>query len=441
MLGGGGFRVPLVHASLLADPDRLVDELVLCDRDERRLTAITAVLDQQAAGAATRPALTWTTDVDHAVAGADVVFSAIRVGGTRGRTLDERVALDQGLLGQETVGPGGISYALRTVPVALDIARRVATAAPGAWLINFTNPAGLVTEAMTSVLGDRVIGICDSPVGLCRGVAAALGVEHERCGFDYVGLNHLGWLRRVLVDGRDRLPELLADDTALARFEEGRLFGPALLRALGAVPNEYLHYYYFARETLREAREQERTRGEFLRDQQERFYARAIDNPRDALRLWEETRAERERTYMAESRAVAGAGERPAEALDGGGYDRVALRLMKALGGGGEDRLILNVRNRNAVAEMPADAVVEVPCVVDRNGARPLAVGAVEPHFLALMRQVKTVERAAITAATTRSRAHALLALVSHPLVDSAAAAERALDGYAAAFPELADLA
>nr|BFE99612.1 hypothetical protein GCM10020241_12880 [Streptoalloteichus tenebrarius] len=119
----------------------------------------------------------------------------------------------------------------------------------------------------------------------------------------------------------------------------------------------------------------------------------------------------------------------------------MALRLMKALGGGGEDRLILNVRNRNAVAEMPADAVVEVPCVVDRNGARPLAVGAVEPHFLALMRQVKTVERAAITAATTRSRAHALLALVSHPLVDSAAAAERALDGYAAAFPELADLA
>ncbi|SHG86919.1 6-phospho-beta-glucosidase [Streptoalloteichus hindustanus] len=441
MLGGGGFRVPLVHAHLLADPDRLVADLVLHDRDEHRLRAITAVLESQADGARARPRLTATTDVDEALAGADVVFSAIRVGGLRGRTLDERIALDHGLLGQETVGPGGICYALRTVPVALDIARRVAALAPDAWLINFTNPAGLVTEAMATVLGDRVVGICDTPVGLCRRVAGALGVDHDRCGFDYVGLNHLGWLRRVLVDGRDRLPDLLADPAALGTFEEGRLFGPSWLRALGAVPNEYLHYYYFARETVREAREQARTRGEFLAAQQERFYSGALDAPGEALRLWEEARAERERTYMAESRAASGAGERTAADLDGGGYEKVALRLMKALRGDQSDTLILNVRNRNVVPGLPADAVVEAPCHIDRNGPRPLAVDAVEPHFLALMQQVKAAERAAITAAVGRDRRDALLALASHPLVDSVVAAERTLDGYVAAFPELRDLA
>ncbi|GGM60042.1 6-phospho-beta-glucosidase [Longimycelium tulufanense] len=441
ILGGGGFRVPVVHGRLLDDPQRLVAELVLHDVDRSRLEAIRAVLDQQARDRPWRPRLCVTTDLDQALDGADVVFSAVRVGGLQGRALDERIALRHGLLGQETVGVGGISFALRTVPVVLTVARRLAAVAPAAWLINFTNPAGVVTEAMSAVLGDRVVGICDSPVALFRRVAAALGVGMDRAWFDYVGLNHLGWLRRVLVAGRDELPRLLDDPEALAGVEEGRLFGASWLRTLGAIPNEYLHYYYFAREVREQVLAQEITRGEFLRDQQDRFYEQVRGATDRALQLWTEVRQERERTYFAEGRAVAGSGKRATEDLTGGGYEEVALRLLRAVVTGHRDTLVLNVRNRGVVAGLDPDAVVEVPCQVDGNGPRPVALGPVEPHFLGLMQQVKAADRATIAAAVHRSRRDALLAMAAHPLVDSVRAAERVLDDYVAALPGLADLA
>lgn len=441
VLGGGGFRVPLVHASLMNDPDRLVDELVLQDVDVQRLRAIGAVLDQQAQGSAWAPKVRMVTNLADALPGADMVFSAIRVGGLGGRSVDERVPLRHGLIGQETVGPGGICYGLRTVPVALEIANQVARHAPDAWVINFTNPAGLVTEAMSAVLGDRVIGICDSPVGLCRRVAATLGVPENAASFDYVGLNHLGWLRAVTVNGRDRLPTLFDDEEALTSFEEGKLFGAQWLRTLRAVPNEYLHYYYFARETLEQMQAQDTTRGEFLRGQQRTFYERIDHDPSAALRLWRETRSERENTYAREARAIAGMGERAACDMDGGGYEQVALRLMNSIAGNRSDTLILNVRNRGVVAGMPDDAVVEVPTFVDANGPRPLGTRPLDPHSLGLMLQVKATEQATIRAATTRSRSDALFAMATHPLVDSVAAAAQSLTDYAAAFPDLAKFA
>ena len=254
ILGGGGFRVPLVHGALLRDTaDRRVTEVVLHDTDHARLDVMRMVLSAQAAdagGPVAPPTVTATTDLDTALAGADFVFSAMRVGGLEGRTADERIALDLGLLGQETTGPGGVGYGLRTVPVALDVARRIRRLAPEAWVINFTNPAGLVTQAMQSVLGDRVVGICDSPLGLAKRAAGALGHDLDDLEIDYAGLNHLGWLTGLRRDGRDVLPDLLADETALAAIEEGHLFGTDWLRTLGALPNEYLYYYYFTRDAI-----------------------------------------------------------------------------------------------------------------------------------------------------------------------------------------------
>ena len=212
ILGGGGFRVPLVYGALLRDTsDRRVDEVVLHDVDEGRLAAVGHVLQQMAAGREQAPRVATTTDLDTAVTGADFIFSAIRVGGLAGRTADERVALDLGLLGQETTGPGGLAYGLRTVPVAVHVAERVAALAPSAWVINFTNPAGMITEAMQQVLGTRVVGICDSPIGLGRRAARALGLDPDRTSAGYAGLNHLGWLRSLSAGGVDVLPELLAD--------------------------------------------------------------------------------------------------------------------------------------------------------------------------------------------------------------------------------------
>ncbi|TLS44644.1 6-phospho-beta-glucosidase [Streptomyces montanus] len=440
ILGGGGFRVPLVYGALLGDrAEGRVTDVVLHDLDAGRLSAVARVLSEQAAGVPGAPAVTATTDLDEALRGADFIFSAIRVGGLEGRAADERIALAEGVLGQETVGAGGIAYGLRTVPVAVDIARRVARLAPDAWLINFTNPAGLVTEAMSRHLGHRVIGICDSPVGLGRRIARILGANPREAWIDYVGLNHLGWVRGLRVAGRDELPRLLADPDLLGSFEEGKLFGAEWLRSLGAIPNEYLHYYYFNREAVRAYQEAEKTRGAFLRDQQERFYEAMKRPDAAALATWDNTRAEREATYMSESRAAAGAGEREADDLSGG-YEKVALALMRAIARDERTTLILNVRNQGTLSVLDADAVIEVPCLVDANGAHPVAVDPLPDHATGLVCAVKAVEREVLAAAESGSRTTAVKAFALHPLVDSVNVARRLVEGYTGAHPGLAYL-
>jgi 6-phospho-beta-glucosidase len=436
ILGGGGFRVPLVYRALASGSP--ITEVVLHDVVAERLDAIRAVLRRLAAA----PEVRTTTDLDDALAGARFVFSAVRVDGLAGRTVDERVALSCGVLGQETTGPGGIAFGLRTVPVALRIAERVAAVAPDAWVINFTNPAGMITEAMQRVLGERVIGICDSPVGLAHRAARALSglgvpVTAEPV-VEYVGLNHLGWLRGLRVDGVDRLPDLLADDTALASIEEARLVGPDWVRAIGALPNEYLYYFYRTRDAVAAIDAAASTRGEYLLDQQDRFYADTSADPDGALERWARVHAERDASYMAESREASGAGERAVEDLAAGGYQQVALDLMDALSGGPARTMILDVRNGAAVPGLPADAVVEVPCLVGAHGVTPLATAPLPLAMLGLLQQVKAVEQDTIEAAVTGSEALALRAFAQHPLVDSVSVAQELLRGYRAQLPGVA---
>jgi 6-phospho-beta-glucosidase len=440
ILGGGGFRVPLVYGALLTDrAEGRVTEVVLHDLDAGRLSAVGRVLAEQAAAVPGAPAVTTTTDLDEALRGADFIFSAIRVGGLEGRADDERVALAEGVLGQETVGAGGIAYGLRTVPVAVDIARRVARLAPDAWVINFTNPAGLVTEAMSRHLGDRVIGICDSPVGLGRRIARVLGANPNEAWIDYVGLNHLGWVRGLKIAGRDELPRLLADPDLLGSFEEGKLFGVDWLQSLGAIPNEYLHYYYFNREAVRAYQHAEKTRGAFLADQQARFYDEVGAPGAKALDVWDRTRAEREATYMSENRETAGAGERDADDLSGG-YEKVALALMRAIARDERTTLILNVRNQGTLSVLDHDAVIEVPCLVDANGAHPVSVAPLPDHATGLVCSVKAVEREVLAAARSASRATAVKAFALHPLVDSVNVARKLVEGYTSVHPGLAYL-
>ncbi|MEU6982361.1 6-phospho-beta-glucosidase [Streptomyces sp. NPDC046324] len=441
ILGGGGFRVPLVYGALLGDhAEGRVTHVTLHDLDGGRLSAIARVLAEQGAGVPDAPRVTATTDLDEALRGADFVFSAIRVGGLEGRAADERIALAEGVLGQETVGAGGIAYGLRTVPVAEHIARRISVLAPDAWVINFTNPAGLVTEAMSRILGDRVVGICDSPVGLGRQVARILGADPDEAWIDYVGLNHLGWLRGLRVGGRDELPRLLADDEALGSFEAGRLFGPEWLRTLGAIPNEYLHYYYFNREAVRAYQQAERTRGAYLRDQQAGFYDEMGKPDTSPLATWRRTLADREATYMAANREAAGMGERDELDLESGGYENVALALMRAIARNERATLILNVRNGTTLSVLDADAVIEVPCFVDAAGAHPVSVAPLPYHAVGLVTAVKAVEREVLAAAASGSRATAVKAFALHPLVDSVSVARRLVDGYTAEHPELAYL-
>jgi 6-phospho-beta-glucosidase len=438
IVGGGGFRVPLVYRALAEGPFAgLVSDVVLLDAEPERARAIARVLEAlPRTGGGPRPSVRVENRLEDALPGADVVFAAVRSGGTEGRILDERVALAAGLLGQETVAAGGISYALRSIPDMMRVAAVMREVAPDAWLINFTNPAGMVTEALSAVLGPRVIGICDSASGLVTRAARAAGVDLRGTltGVDYVGLNHLGWLRRLDDGEKDHLPGLLADPLRLGGFEEGRLFGPDLLRVLGALPNEYLFYYYFHREALRSIGGADRTRGEILRDQQRDLYPRlmAADDP---FGVWEAARRERESGYLAEART--GDEERDEADLAGGGYERVALQVMRALLTGRRAELILNVRNGPTLPGLPADAVVEVPSVVDAAGAHPLPAAPLTLHQLGLMAAVKAVEQDTVHAAVRGDRDAALRALAGHPLVDSFHAAGRVLTGYEEAFPAL----
>lgn len=449
--GGGGFRVPLVYRALCEGPFAgLADELVLFDVDASRLSAIEAVLRDMPNGGGSGPAVVVSTRLEEALNGTDMVFAAIRPGGTAGRIADEKIPLTLGLLGQETTGAGGISYALRSIPRMLELAEAMKRHCPQAWLINFTNPAGMVTEALVPVLGHRVIGICDSAGGLVQRAARAAGEplqEGKLDGVGYYGLNHLGWLYRLAPGGRDLLPALLSDHGALETMEEGRLFGQHTLLHLGCLPNEYLYYYYQTPQATEAIAQQQQTRGASIHGQQQSLYPSLLQNPHP-YRLWDDARRSREEGYLAEARTH---GEQRDEAdLAGGGYERVALSVMRALSGGGAAQLILNVPNSPvslagttaevAVPGLPADAVVEVPCEVTPDGALPLAQERPAGQFLTLMQHIKEVERLTIRAVLSGEREAAVQAFAAHPLVGSPALGRQLMAGYEDAFPELTQL-
>jgi 6-phospho-beta-glucosidase len=273
------------------------------------------------------------------------------------------------------VRTGGISYALRTIPPMLNLAHAMKRLCPDAWLVNFTNPAGMVTEALVPVLGRKVVGICDSAGGLVQRAARAAGVvlpEGRLDGVGYYGLNHLGWLYRLEAGGKEVLPGLLADAGALAGFEEGRLFPQPFLAGLGCLPNEYLYYYYETARAVAAMRAAAQTRGETIHRQQSELYPLLACAGAEAYRLWDAGRRSREEGYLAEARAD---GEhRDEEDLAGGGYEQVALAVMRALSSRGEAELVLNTPNSGTRREAALAAFARHPLVVsDVLAARLLA--------------------------------------------------------------------
>jgi 6-phospho-beta-glucosidase len=439
LIGAGGFRTPVIYRALAAgEVQTRYDDIAFYDIDQARLDRIACVLEGLSEELGSSVPVTMTTNLEAAVDGADIIYCAVRAGGMAGRILDETAAIAQGVIGQETTGAGGITFGLRTVPIVTSIAEVVAQRAPNATFVNFTNPVGLVTEAVRRVLGDRVIGICDAPLDLCKRVAGALGRPPEELWFDYFGINHLGWLRGVLDRGRDILPTLLADRDRLERFEEGRLFGAEWLRSVGMIPNEYLYYYYFNAEAL-EAMRAGRVRSAFLERQQAAFYA-GHGSPAEALRDWRRTHAERESRYMEE----AWTGREDAMAAivadrGPGDYGTLALNLVDGLQGDGYRVMILDVANRSSLPFLDEEAIVEVPCIISKGGVVPAAIGTVPLDAQGLILSVRAAERAAIEAALSGSRTMAIKALAMHPLVPSVEVARRILDGYIAGQPTLVE--
>ncbi|HJR96594.1 MAG TPA: 6-phospho-beta-glucosidase [Actinomycetota bacterium] len=431
IVGGGGFRVPFVVEALDTARDAIgLEEIVLHDVDDERLLRMELVVRgmRQAADGNKVADLRRTTDLGEAVEGAGAVFAAIRVGGTAGRIVDEEVPLALGVLGQETVGPAGIAFAIRTIPAMCEIARTVAARAPSAWFLNFTNPAGVVTQALRPILGDRVIGICDSPSALRGRIAAALGREEQDVEVDYAGLNHLGWVLGVRLAGREVLPRLLADDRRLGRIEEVRLAGVDAVRRLGAIPNEYLVYHARADEIAASFRE-EGSRGTLVHAQTASFERAPFDRPAEAFRAWRRAVDARHGTYMAEARTPT-VSEAAGEEYPVFGYGDVATGFLRATVGRERSRQVLDVANRGRLPFLADDDVIETTCDVSPDAVVACPGRPLPEEAAALVRRVKQVERLTIRAATEGRADVALEAIAAHPLVPSYETAERILAGY-----------
>jgi 6-phospho-beta-glucosidase len=440
---GSGIRAPFVLRGLAAAQDDLgLNEVVLHDTDGERLELMTALGAHLCARWGAPFTVRGDPDPADAIAGSRFVFSAIRPGQERARTVDEEVPLKHGVLGQETTGPGGFAMALRTIPAMIGYARLIEDVAPDALLVNFTNPVGIVMQALHDRTKVRAVGICDGPISMQRSVAAFLGEPPERVHADYAGLNHCGWIHRVLVGGTDRLPELLDRFEELQAFDEQwRLFDPELVRTIGMLPMEYLYFYYSRDVAVGYIRGSGSSRGrqlEALNDALWPTLRTSIDagDLEGAEAAWTHAMQERDATYFARERGDlvdAPDGDGPAEEDDpfeGEGYEGVAIAVMAAAVGRQARPLILNVPNRGAIRELRDDDVVEVTCSVDRNGAHPIAQGTLPETALALLAQVKLYERLTVEAAVDGSYDAALNALLAHPLVGSYPAAKAILDDY-----------
>ncbi len=391
VVGGGSTYTPELVDGLGRLYDVLpVDELVLVDPAAERLELVGDFGRRILARLGHPGRLTTSTDLAPALEGVDAVLLQLRVGGQAARRQDETWPLECGCVGQETTGAGGLAKALRTVPVVLDIAERVRATAPDAWIVDFTNPVGIVTRALLQE-GHRAVGLCNVAIGLQRRFAAWLGVEPEAVHLDHVGLNHLTWERAATVDGVDRLPELL--DGRRDEIAESLELPAELLDTLGVVPSYYLRYFYAHDEVVAE----QRASGSRA--------ARVAEIEQELLTMYADPALD----------------EKPALLGERGGayYSEAAVQLAASLLGSGPTPTtqVVNLRNDGTLPDLPDDAVVEVPAEVDGAGVRPVAVAPLAPLYAGLVAAVTAYEHLALDAALRGGYDRVFQALLAHPLV------------------------
>ncbi|MBI3750065.1 MAG: 6-phospho-beta-glucosidase [Chloroflexi bacterium] len=400
VVGGGSTYTPELIEGIARRAQRLpVSELVLLDIDPERLDIVGGLAGRMLHRLGWPGRLVLTQSQDEALEGANFVLVQLRVGGQAARLVDETLPPTYGTIGQETTGAGGFAKALRTVPLVLSIAEEVGRrAAPGAWIVDFTNPVGIVTQALLDE-GHRAIGLCNVAIGFQREFAKRYGVEPERVELEHVGLNHLSWERAIKVDGVDRLPEILAGGGA----EEiaGWVGSPAeLVRITASIPSYYLKYYYRFDEVL----------GEQIAGKESRA-AEVMDIEDELLVMYRNPSLD-EKPKLLERRG-------------GAFYSEAAAQLIASLHDGRGDVQVVDIRNGprpgdagpRALPDLPDDAVVEVPARITREGASPLSQAALAPDMLGLVQAVKAYERLTISAARSGDRALALRALMANPLV------------------------
>jgi 6-phospho-beta-glucosidase len=393
VIGGGSTYTPELIDGFARLRDELsITEIALIDPDISRLELVAGMSRRMLARADHPARVLATSSLEEGVAGATAVLLQLRIGGQAIRDVDETLPLQCGCVGQETTGAGGLAKALRTVPVVLDLAARVRTLAPDAWIIDFANPVGIVTRALLDA-GHRAIGLCNVAIGFQRRFAAKLGVSPERVSLDHVGLNHLSWERAVRLDGVDVLPSLvdagLADDLGMPL---------ALLKRLGVIPSSYLRYFYAHDLVVQEQRAKPSRAAEVaaMEKQLLELYADpAVDTKPDLL-----------------------------DQRGGAYYSEAAVALIGSLVGDRGDVQVVNARNAGTLPFLPDEAVIEVPARITAAGAVPLSVAPVEPLFAGLIGHVSAYETLAVQAAVHGGADRMRDALLAHPLIGQSAVAD-----------------
>ncbi|HEV2452081.1 MAG TPA: 6-phospho-beta-glucosidase [Streptosporangiaceae bacterium] len=393
VIGGGSTYTPeLVDGVARLSGDVGVSELMLVDPDEGRLSVVGPFSARIMRALGHPGQVRWTTSLDEGLDGAGAVLLQLRVGGQAARQRDETWPLDCGCVGQETTGAGGLAKALRTIPVVLDIAGRARRRAdPSAWIIDFTNPVGIVTRALLDA-GHRAVGLCNVAIGFQRQFAAMLGVPPGRVLLDHVGLNHLTWERKVMVDGKDRLPDLLA--TGAEEIAAEIELPAGLVLSLGSVPSYYLRYFYAHDQVVEEERHSP-TRAE-----------QVAGIERELLAMYADPALDRKPELL---------GQR-----GGAFYSEAAVALLASLTLDTRDTQVVNVRNAGTLPFLPDEAVIEVPATVGAAGAVPLPTGPVEPLQRGLIAHVSAYEELAVDAALLGGASRVEAALLAHPLVGQA---------------------
>jgi 6-phospho-beta-glucosidase len=401
VVGGASTYTPELVDGIARQRETIaVDELVLADPAGDRLDVVAGMARRMLARADHPARVVTTTDTSVGVTDADVVLLQLRVGGQRARIQDETWPLQCGCVGQETTGAGGLAKALRTVPVVLEIAEQVRRcAAPGAWIVNFTNPVGILTRALLQS-EHRAVGLCNVAIGFERFFAGLLGVGPESVALDHVGLNHLTWERRVVVDDVDRLPQLIEDHAA--QIAEHVDLPESLVRRLGVVPSYYLRYFYAHDESVREQAGQP-TRGE-----------QVAEIERTLLQMYADPTVDTKPELLA--------------SRGGAFYSEAAIRLLASLTGDHGDVQVVNVRNDGCLSCLPDDAVIEVPAVIGAKGAAAVELEQPAPLFAGLIAHTFAYEQLALEAAQLGGRDRVVAALLAHPLVGQIDLAEQLTD-------------
>jgi 6-phospho-beta-glucosidase len=401
VVGGGSTYTPELVDGFTRRADRVaVDEIALLDIDPERLAIVGGLAERMLARQGWTGRVVQTTDRDTAIDGADFVLIQLRIGGQGARFGDETLPPRFGLIGQETVGVGGFAKALRTVPVVLELAEAVALrSAPGAWIVDFTNPVGIVTQALSDA-GHRAIGLCNVAIGFQRQFAARFGVEPERVELEQVGLNHLTWIRAVRVDGVDRMDDLLGD--GVAELAEDVHVTPERLIDDRAIPSYYLRYYDDEAGVIADARTHT-TRAEEV-----------MTIERDLLEMYRDPTLDTKPELL--------------EHRGGAFYSEAAAQLIASLTDGRGDVQIVDVRNDGTIPGLADADVVEVPARIDREGAHPIPQAPLSPAQYDLVSRVKAYERLTVRAATSGDQDVARAALAANPLAGDPARAGELLE-------------